>query len=231
MESGTAMESGEGAAGAPARRTARAWVLRLAALFIGMTISQFGVTLFILPALGSDPFTIFVQGCALRLGVSVGVGQMLIQAVLTATLLLTTRGYVLPGTVLCFCVSGPLIDLYSHLLKDLVTPALPFAARFGVVSLGVIVTALGLSVLVKSNAGLGANDLIAVVVSDKCPRISFRWARVGCDFLYASLGFCLGGVLGMSSVMAVLLVGPAAQFFFPVARRVVDAVVGLERSA
>lgn len=221
------MTSGEGEPTAPRKRTAGEWVLRLAALFIGLVVSQLGVTLFILPALGSDPFTILVQGWSVQLGVSVGTSQMIIQAALTLTFLLTTRGYILPGTVLCFCASGPLIDLYFHLLRDHVTPALPLALRLGVVLLGVVITALGLAILVKSNAGLAANDLIAIVTADKYPRIPFRWARVGSDFLYASLGFCLGGVLGMSSVMAVLLVGPTAQLFVPVAQRVVDRVVGL----
>lgn len=214
-----------GSAGAavptPARRSGREWAARLFVLFLGIVIAHFGVTLFLLSALGADPFTLFAQGLASQLGTTVGRSHMLILLVLTAALLLTTRGYVLPGTLLCFVASGPFIDLYSYLLREYVNAAMPLYERIIVVVVGVIITGFGLAFLVRSRAGIGANDLIAVVASDKIPRVSFRAARMCSDAFFVSVGWCLGGVFGIGSLAAALLLGPVAQFFFPVADRLV----------
>ncbi|MCD7896749.1 MAG: hypothetical protein LUG50_08765, partial [Planctomycetaceae bacterium] len=84
----------------PARggRTVREWLVRLVILLLGLTVAHLGVTLFILPALGSDPFTIFVQGWARVFSVSVGTAHVALTILLMVAMLLTTKGYVLPGT-------------------------------------------------------------------------------------------------------------------------------------
>lgn len=44
------------------KRSIKETILRLALLFVGLTIAHLGVTLFLLTDLGADPFNVFVQG-------------------------------------------------------------------------------------------------------------------------------------------------------------------------
>ena len=44
------------------KRSAREWALRVLILMVGLTIAHFGVTLFLLSELGSDPFNVLIQG-------------------------------------------------------------------------------------------------------------------------------------------------------------------------
>ena len=44
------------------KRSGKEWVLRIIILMIGLTIAHFGVTLFLLSELGSDPFNVLIQG-------------------------------------------------------------------------------------------------------------------------------------------------------------------------
>lgn len=221
----------------PGRRSLREWALRLVLMLVGLTVAHFGVTLFILPALGSDPFTIFVQGWARVTGLSVGTCHMIILFAFMVIMLLTTRGYVLPGTVVCSFCGGPLIDLFSRLFGGHVTPDSGMPLRVCAMLAGCVFLAAGMSMVIKSDAGTGANDLVAVILSDKLRR-QFRWTRVGVDICFAVVGFSLwlgfdyghffrnaSGLLlrsplGIGTVAAALLIGPLAQFFFPTMERV-----------
>lgn len=215
----------EGFAHPAGKRSLKEWVLRLVLMLAGLTVAHLGVTLFILPALGSDPFTIFAQGWASQFGVSVGTAHVVILCFLMVVMLLTTRGYVLPGTVVCSFCGGPIIDMFSWLLRDIVSSASPMLVRVLSMLAGCVVLAAGMSLVIKSDAGTGANDLVAVIMTDKLKRFQFRWVRVACDVFFAASGFLLGGVLGFGSLAAALLVGPVAQFFFPTMERLVGMMV------
>ncbi len=141
-------------------------------------------------------------------------------------MLLTTKGYVLPGTVVCSFFGGPIIDLFSWLLGGVITPDSARDVRIASMLAGCVVLAAGMSLVIKSDAGTGANDLVAVILTDKLKRFQFRTVRVACDLFFAVTGLFLGGLLGVGSVAAVFLVGPVAQLFFPFMERLVGRVVG-----
>ena len=44
------------------KRTAREWLIRVIILMAGLTVAHFGVTLFLIAELGSDPFNVMIQG-------------------------------------------------------------------------------------------------------------------------------------------------------------------------
>lgn len=204
------------------RRSLREWVVRLLLLLLGLAVAHLGVTLFLQSNLGSDPFTVLVQGISLRVGLSVGVVHILANCVLMAAMLLFTRGYVLPGTVVCTFCGGPIIDLFTRLLGGLVHPGLPLAARIVCSILGCVILASGMSLVIRSDAGTGANDLVAVILTDKLRRFQFRWVRIACDAAFVLAGFALGGTVGLGTVFAVALVGPVAQFVMPRSQKLVD---------
>ena len=92
------------------------WAKALVILLIGLAIAHLGVTLFLLSDLGTDTFTVFAQGLARRVGISVGMMQMTVVCVLMIIMLLTTKGYVKPGTVVCALCGGPIIDFFTWIL-------------------------------------------------------------------------------------------------------------------
>ena len=46
------------------KRSAADWAKALAVLCVGLTVAHFGVTLFLLSGLGTDTFTVLIQGMA-----------------------------------------------------------------------------------------------------------------------------------------------------------------------
>ncbi len=206
-------------------RSALDWVKALAVLLAGLIIAHLGVTLFLLSELGTDTFTVFVQGLSRMCGLTVGTMHVIVLCILMAVMLLTTKGYIKPGTVVCAFCGGPIIDLFTWLLGDYINADAGMAVRIISLILGCVILSAGMSIVINSRAGTGPNDLVAVILSDKIESVQFRWVRVGCDLFFVVLGFLLGGTVGVGTVAAVFLTGPLVQFWLPKTKRVVQAVL------
>lgn len=205
-------------------RTAKDWAQGLLVLLAGLIIAHLGVTLFLLSGMGTDTFTVFIQGLAVRTGFSIGTCHVAVLILLMVVMLITTKGYVKPGTVVCAFCGGWIIDLFLWLLGGRLNEASPLPVRIVMMLLGCVILSFGMSVVIKSNSGTGPNDLIAMILSDKLNRrwkISFRWVRIGCDLFFVILGFFLGGTVGIGTIIAALLTGPVVQFFLPVSEKII----------
>ena len=71
-----------------------------------------------------------------------------------------------------------------------------------------------MTIVIKSEAGTEPNDLVAVVLSDKT-KIRFGIMRIVVDFSFVALGWLMGGVFGVGTLICAFLVGPVADFFLP----------------
>lgn len=206
-------------------RTMADWVKALVILFIGLIIAHLGVTLFLLSDLGTDTFTVFMQGLARTVHLTVGTAHMIILCILMVVMLFTTKGYVKPGTVVCAFFGGPIIDMFTWLLGGWISGDAVMAIRVFSMLAGCVVLSCGMSIVINSNAGAGPNDLVAIILSDKLERIEFRWVRMSCDFIFVVLGFLLGGTVGVGTVVAVFLTGPLVQFWLPRTKKLVQNVL------
>lgn len=130
-------------------------------------------------------------------------------------MLLTTKGYVKPGTIVCAFCGGPIIDFFTWCFKEYINASSGMPVRIISVLVGCAILSLGMSVVINSNAGTGPNDLVAIILSDKLERIEFRWIRMGCDAFFVSLGFILGGTVSVGTIIAIFLTGPMVQFWLP----------------
>lgn len=207
------------------RRTFREWIVRVVLLLIGLCIAHLGVTLFLQTELGSDPFNVFVQGLFRALpwpawaAMTHGRVHLLVSLLILLVLLMADRSYVGVGTVLCMALGGPIIDVYTLWLAPVIHGGLPLLWRLGLLVAGCLILAFGMTIVIRSQAGTGPNDLVAVVLSDKLKK-PFGPVRVAVDCAFAGIGLALGGVLGIGPVVCAFLVGPAAQLFFPVSEQI-----------
>lgn len=203
-------------------RSLKEWAAALIVLLIGLTIAHLGVTLFLLSELGTDTFTVFIQGLSKISGLTVGTVHVIILCILMAVMVLTTKGYVKPGTVVCAFCGGPIIDLFTWLFGGYINGDSYIIVRIVSMLAGCVILSTGMSIVINSNAGTGPNDLVAVILSDKIEKIEFRWVRVGCDLFFVVLGFFLGGTVGIGTIVAVCLTGPLVQFWLPITKKLIN---------
>ena len=200
------------------KQNLRLWSVRVIELLIGLTIAHLGVTLFLQADLGSDPFNVLIQGLFRFLpwpafmthgNVHVGVSFLIILA-----LLAVDRSYIRIGTLLCMILGGPIIDLFTVVLAPVIHSGSAMALRLLALVLGCVILAFGMTIVIKSQAGTGPNDLVAVVISDKGKK-KFGTVRIIVDVSFALVGLLLGGTVGIGTVICACLVGPTAQIFMP----------------
>ena len=197
---------------------------------VGLTIAHLGVTLFLLTNLGSDPYNVLVQGVYRTLSnltgwefLTHGRVHIALCFLIILILLATDKTYIKIGTVLCMIFGGPIIDLFTLILKPVVTESSPLAYKLIILALGCVILAYGMTIVIKSDAGTGPNDLVAVVISDKTKQ-SFGIVRVITDISFVLAGFLLGGSVGLGTVICAACVGPVANIFLPINEKLIQKV-------
>ena len=197
---------------------------RLVLLFCGLTIAHLGVTLFILANLGADPFNVFVQGLRLLIGSSLTHGSvhMCVSFLIILILLFVDRTYIKAGTLICMICGGPIIDFFTWVLSVFEIGSAVLAIKIPVLILGCVILAFGMTIVIRSEAGTGPNDLVAVVISEK-GKFKFGLTRVITDGLFVLIGFILGGKFGIGTIICAFLVGFVADFFMPYSDRIVKS--------
>ena len=212
------------------KRTGKEWALRIGILLAGLSVAHLGVTLFLLSDLGSDPFNVFVQGIFRTLEqllrtpmLSHGRVHIAVSLLIVAVLLVADRRYIKIGTALCMLFGGPVIDVFNALLEG-PTAGASLPVRACMLVAGCVILAYGMTIVIRSDAGTGPNDLVAVVISDKTGR-KFSVTRVLVDACFLLIGWLLGGTAGVGTLVCMFLVGPVAGFFLPINGRIIEKLV------
>ncbi len=205
--------------------------MRLALLFVGVTIAHFGVTLFLLSNLGSDPFNVLVQGCFRGLSSATGLAfithgrvHILLCAVIIVALLFIDRRYIKIGTFVCMIIGGPIIDVFTWMLSPIFARMSGMPVRIILVVLGCVILAFGMTIVINSDAGTGPNDLVSVVLADKIKK-KFSVVRIITDAVFVLIGWLLGGTVGVGTLVCMFLVGLVAGVFLPVNKKLVAKIV------
>lgn len=206
--------------------------VRVMILLVGLTIAHLGVTLFLLADLGSDPFNVLVQGIFRTVSgltgwktLTHGFTHVALCFLIIVILLIADRSYIKIGTLLCMIFGGPIIDFFTRLLSPVFAENMHLAVKLIILCLGCAILAFGMTIVIKSDAGTGPNDLVAVVISDKLKK-KFGLVRIIVDVSFLAVGFLLGGAVGIGTVICAGFVGPVAGFFLPYSEKIVNAVLG-----
>ena len=121
---------------------------------------------------------------------------------------------------------GPIIDFFTMILSPFSIQDLSMPLRIIILILGCVILAYGMTIVIKSDAGTGPNDLVAIVISDKIHR-KFSIIRVIVDVCFVIIGWLCGGIFGIGTLICAFLVGPVAGVFLPLNERLVNKVLAL----
>lgn len=196
-------------------------LIRIIILFIGLAIAHLGVTLFLLANLGADPFNVLVQGIFRTLNnvidwslLTHGNTHVAICFIIIIALLFIDKSYIKIGTILCMIFGGPIIDFFTLILSGPFGSITSLVGKIIINGLGCIILAFGMTIVMKSDAGTGPNDLVSIVLADKLKK-NFGVIRISVDVSFVLVGFILGGSFGIGTLICAFLVGPVANIFLP----------------
>ena len=223
-------------------------IKRLVMFFVGMSIIQFGVALFLKTSIGSDSFTVFTEGLATvlnktglkdlsivhmitgRAEVTPGVANMIILIVLFIGILIVDRKRIKIGTLICVIGVGPIIDLGVKAVSYFPIESANIFVKMLLVLGGCFIIAVGFSIMSESDIGVAPNDIVPFIIKDKL-NCQYRWVRIAFDATFLIVGLSLGGKVGIGTIIAMLAIGPFIQFCLPYGKKFVGIVLnGKEKS-
>ncbi len=187
---------------------------RLSQLAVGLALYGLTLAMMIRATLGNAPWDVLHQGLAIHLPISIGTAVILMSLVV---LLLWIPLRELPGlgTIANAFAVGLTADLA---LAVLVTPDAWWAKTLLMVG-GVVLNALATALYLGSQFGPGPRDGLMTGLHRRTG-VSIRLVRTGLEVAVVVVGWVLGGVVGVGTVLYALAIGPLVHVMLP--RCIVD---------
>ena len=171
---------------------------RVAGMLVGIVIISLGVALFKFAHLGNDPFNALTIRSAELAGLTLGVQNLIYNAVFFTMQMIWGRRYVGFGTVANAVCCGFIITFFYDFLTAHFAQAATLPAQLPWVAAAVVCTSLGISLHQTSDLGVAPYDYLALGLRDHTP-LPYFCCRLFTDTLCALLAFLLGGLLGLVS--------------------------------
>lgn len=186
-------------------------IKKLVKFFAGLAIIQLAVASFLRINIGSDSFTVFMQGLSRVLHISVGAANLILTFVLLLIVFWLDRTQFHIGMVLAVAFAGLILNgmtkVVSFILPENPHPVLLFVEFM----LTCVVVSIGFPLLKSAGIGVAPNDALYLAVSKRLNK-PYGIVRVCIDAFYLVLGFICGGVIGIGTVICVVVLGPMMQF-------------------
>ena len=182
---------------------------RLVQLLLGLSL--FGVTMALMlrAALGLEPWGVFTYGLIQHVPMSYG--QMVVASSFVILLLwIPLRQWPGLGTIANAVVVGVATDL----MLQVVPPIEELGWRALVMLVAIVGNGVAGAMYIGSQLGPGPRDGLMTGLARRTGR-SIRLVRTSIEVTVVVLGFLLGGILGVGTVLYALLIGPVVQFFLP----------------
>lgn len=172
---------------------------------LGLSVFGAGEAFLVSADLGVSPWTVLAQGLALQTGVSVGAATVLTSCVLLLLWIVLRQRPGL-GTLLNAVLIGVFMDVTLAILPDGMT----LGVRALLVPVGIALVGLGSGLYLTTLLGPGPRDGLMTGLHRRTGR-SLRLVRACIEVTAVSIGFVLGGTVGVGTVAFALLIGPAVQ--------------------
>ena len=174
-------------------------------LIIGLFLFGTGETLLIGAGAGVSPWTVFAQGISLTFGVSIGTATLYIGigVLLLWIPLKRTPGI---GTILNVIIIAGVIEFLLPYIPNPVS----YVGMGAQTIAGILLVGLGSGFYLVANLGAGPRDGLMTGLQ-QLTNAPIAWVRISIEIIVTIIGWTLGGVVGVGTVMFALGIGPAVS--------------------
>lgn len=191
-------------------------IRRLTQLYAGLLVYGFSTALMVRSNLGLNPWDVFHQGVgnytSLRFGAVV-----IITGAVVMMLWIPLRQRPGIGTISNLIVIGLAADLALWLIPNI--SSLPL--RAAMLTAGIILNGLATSAYIGVGLGPGPRDGLMTGLAARSGW-SIRTVRSGIEIAVLALGWLLGGIVGIGTILYAVTVGPVVQRSLPFFRNLAD---------
>ena len=172
-------------------------------LIVGLTIFGLGEALLIAAGTGVSPWTVLAQGVSQQTGWTIGLSTFIVSMIV---LILWWPLKQVPG------IGTILNAIIIALVLEFVLPYIPtpngYIFQVLLTILGILVTGLGSGIYLIANLGPGPRDGLMTGLQQQT-NLPIAWIRSGIELSAVIIGWSLGGVVGLGTVLFAVLIGPS----------------------
>ena len=192
-------------------------VRRIVLAVVGMAIAGIAVGFFKRAFFGVDPFQCFCNGMNQVVPIGFGTLYMLINAVLLVIDLFLDRHYIGISTFINLFLLGYVAEFTEGMLANMLGET-GLAVRLLLLVVGIVLTCIAAALYYTADLGVSTYDAIPLYLADRKYKVSghilpFRVIRIACDLLCVLIGFLLGWMPGVGTIITALFMGPLITFF------------------
>ena len=179
--------------------------LTLFFLILGLFLFGLGESLIITASIGMSPWTVLAEGLSLTSGLSIGALTFLISlAVLLLWIPLKQKAGI--GTILNVIIIAAVIEWSLPYLPHPETYLMQVLQAI----LGTLVVGFASGIYLIANLGPGPRDGL-MTGCQRVTNLPIAWVRVFLEITVISIGWVLGGTIGVATVIFAFGVGPAVS--------------------
>jgi uncharacterized membrane protein YczE len=185
-------------------------IIKLLRLFIGYFLYGLGIVLTVNANQGLAPWSVFHQGLANQLGITMGVATQVVGLViLVLDFIFGERlGW---GTVGNVIFIGTFIDLI--MLNNWIPIPESIVVSYGMMLVGLVVMALATYSYLSAQLGAGPRDGFMIAMT-KRTNLSVGWIRNIIEAVVLIAGYFMGGSVGLGTLVMAVLFGRFIQITF-----------------
>ena len=186
------------------------YIKRLFTLFLGLTLYAFGIVFAIQAQIGHAPWEVFHVGMSTTMGISIGTASILAGLVIGVIGILLGEKVGI-GTILNMFLIGMILDWI--MILNFIPVASNFIVGVLMLILGLFTIALGSYFYIGSAFGAGPRDGLMVALT-RLTKLPIGICRGGVELAAVIIGWQLGGMVGVGTIIAAFGIGFCVQFTF-----------------
>lgn len=183
-------------------------------MFLGFVVMSLGVSLIIESQLGLFPWGVLHQGIATVIPLTFGQVTSYLGFVVLFFSVLVFKTNIGPGTILNILLVGPMIDLFNSMVT-LSNDGYVFKTLFFLI--GLVLMSLGKALYISAKLGAGPRDGLFVGVS-RVFKVEVKYVKPIIEVIVLAIGYLLGGLVGVGTIITMFVSGYLVQTFFKVFR-------------
>ncbi len=175
-------------------------------LIIGLWLFGTGEAMLVDATLGNAPWTVFAQGISVRTGITIGLATFF-TSVVVLLMWIPLRERPGLGTIANAVVIAVALQVMIGVLP---TPE-SLGWRLAQVVGGIALVGLGSGLYLTTNLGPGPRDGLMTGIHERTG-IAVTPVRLSIEVAVLAIGWLLGGIVGIGTVLFALLIGPSVGY-------------------
>lgn len=188
-------------------------IKRILMSFIGVIVSGISVGLFRNARFGTDPFQVFANGISNKISfIDFGTLYMIINLLMLVAIFFLNKKYIGISTFINIFLLGYVVDFSDKIVAGIVGDAPSMPVRIGLMTAAVVILCFASAMYFTADLGVSTYDAVALILEERKVG-KFKYLRIATDCICVAIGFALGAIVGVGTLITAFFMGPLIDFF------------------